>query len=361
MKTARRTAKELYSDLTQEEIEDIKMKNIEAVKTKKMADQLVRKKERDFKRDERKKLSKEALKELKEKELLEKIHKTQTEYIEFPYLEELNEGEYQTLKQNDNWVVNDAGKRTLIYMKNKKGDKLRYTNRQHLKETKRLKYQNLIQNYKKRKDIGITILEQDLPLYNSKSCDYGTFSKYVHIKNGTNEELLEKYQNDVFRKYKWYGYINRQKAEAKLIEMIKDKFGKDVTIIYGDWSIGHQMKNYISTPNIGLKRKIGEHFRVYNIDEYKTSCINHKTHQRNENMYLPDKRGDYRKKHSILTYEMSNKRKGCINRDNNAVNNMIEITEQYIKDKTRPEVFRRGTKTIKDTNLQLLTKITLII
>ena len=41
---------------------------------------------------------------------------------------------------------------------------------------------------------------------------------------------------------------------------------------------------------------------------------------------------------------MSNKRKGRINRDNNAVNNMISITLQYLKDRSRPEHFKRGVK-----------------
>ena len=36
--------------------------------------------------------------------------------------------------------------------------------------------------------------------------------------------------------------------------------------------------------------------------------------------------------HTILIYKMSNKRKGYINRDNNAVKNMISITLQHIKD-----------------------------
>ena len=57
-----------------------------------------------------------------------------------------------------------------------------------------------------------------------------------------------------------------------------------------------------------------------------------------------DKEGVIRKIHAILTYKMSNKRKGCINRDKNAVNNMKRITEQYMKDLTRPEQFKRGEK-----------------
>jgi hypothetical protein len=135
-------------------------------------------------------------------------------------------------------------------------------------------------------------------------------------------------------------------------------------MIYGDWSIGRQMSNFISTPNLGLKRKLGEYLKIYNIDEFRTSCLNSKTLTRCENMYLPDKKGVIRKKHSILTYEMENKRKGCINRDNNAVNNMINITKQFIEHKTRPIHFTRGVKLedikisvkypiVKDNNLEI--------
>jgi hypothetical protein len=61
-------------------------------------------------------------------------------------------------------------------------------------------------------------------------------------------------------------------------------------------------------------------------------------------MYLPDKKGTERKIHSILTYQTESKRMGCINRDENAVNNMIKIVNTFIKDKSRPEKFRRDYK-----------------
>ena len=48
--------------------------------------------------------------------------------------------------------------------------------------------------------------------------------------------MLEKYKDDVFRKYKWYGYINRKRTETDLAREIKNKFGKDTIIILGDWS-----------------------------------------------------------------------------------------------------------------------------
>jgi len=61
-------------------------------------------------------------------------------------------------------------------------------------------------------------------------------------------------------------------------------------------------------------------------------------------MYLPDKKGVEQKIHSILTYQTESKRMGCINRDENAVNNMIKIVNTYLMNKTRPEKFKRDYK-----------------
>jgi hypothetical protein len=110
----------------------------------------------------------------------------------------------------------------------------------------------------------------------------------------------------------------------------------------GDWSIGKQMKNFISTPNLGLKRKLNEHYKVYNLDEFRTSLLNYKTNKKCENLYLPDKKQVVRKLHSVLTYQTENNRSGCINRDENSVNNMIMLTSYYLQHKERPEKFKRG-------------------
>jgi hypothetical protein len=47
---------------------------------------------------------------------------------------------------------------------------------------------------------------------------------------------------------------------------------------------------------------------------------------------------------------MENNRMGCINRDKNAVENMVKIVKSYLKDKTRPEKFRRDYKFPEITN-----------
>ena len=332
MKKKRLESKLECKDMSQEEKEQFK--NDKNIKKKEKTDEYklqIKKNKEEFK-----KISKEEKKEIQK-----------NKYIEFPYLEDLSDLQLNELKDN-NYIVVDPGKRCLLYMKNKDGKRLRYTNRTHITKTKRLKYQRLIKNYKDKNNI--TEIELELTKYNSKTCNYDKFKEYITNKNKINEELFIKYNNDIFRKYKWYGYINRKRAETDLVRTIKTTFGNDSILITGDWSdklCANKLK-YMSTPNLGLKRKIAEYIKTYNIDEYRTSSLNYKTEEKNENLYLPDKKGKSRRIHSILTYKTESNRMGCINRDENSVNNMKKLVEYYLNHKTRPEKYKR-TK-IKDDN-----------
>jgi hypothetical protein len=320
-----------------------KVKKLDQVKIK-----LKNKELTDKMKAEYKKLSKEeklaVRKKITDEKKLKKL--TNKEYIEFPYLEELNEKEKEELK-NSNWVVVDPGKKNLVYLKNKKGTKLRYSNRSHLVKTKRLKYQALLKNYKNKNNI--LKLEQQLSKFNSKTCDYLKFKTYIKNKNIIVAVLFERYKHKIFRQYKWYGYINRKKAESDLVKNIKKSFGKNVTLVYGDWSIGKDLRGFISTPNLGLKRKLGEHFKIYSLDEFRTSMLNCKTEEKNDNLYYTDKKNKIRKLHSVLTYQTQSNRLGCINRDLNAVNNMVKLVDHYLNNdgsltENRPEKFRRNFK-----------------
>ena len=211
--------------------------------------------------------------------------------------------------------------KTLLYMKDKKGKILKYTNKKHVRKTKRIKYQKLLQNYRNKNNISE--IENELSNYNSKSCNLEKFKTYILNKNRINKVLFEEYNKEIFRKYKWYGYINRKKADINLIREIKKEFGKKSILLYGDWSMkGNCNKGNVSTPNMRLKRLMGIQMKTYNLDEYNTSKLNYKTEEKCENLYQHDKKGIIRKIHSVLTYQMENKQIGCINRDKNAVYNM---------------------------------------
>lgn len=206
------------------------------------------------------------------------------------------------------------------------GNRFTYSNKQRVKETKRLKYQRLIKNLKD--TLGICEIENTLSNYNSKTCDLQKFKKYIEEKNKVNNKLFKLYENEKFRQYKWYAYINKKRTEDNMNNLIKKKFGKNLNIIYGNWSVTKQMRNYISTPNLGVKRKLKETFNVFNIDEYRTSCLHYKTEEKGNNLYITDKINKQRKIHSVLTFQMENTenksiyRIDCINRDYNGCLNI---------------------------------------
>ena len=260
---------------------------------------------------------------------------------EFPYIEDQTDEEKKKLKESD-LVYDDPGKIDLHMFKGKNGKILRYSNKQRLFETKRFKYRRLLENYKKKKKISN--IEKQLSTYNSKTCFYTRCKAYIKKKNEVNKLLYKEYENQIFRRYKWYAYINKQKSDSKLVNTIKKTYGKKAVIIMGDWSQRSQMKHFISTPNLGLKRMLSKHFKVYNIDESYTSCINYKTGERNENIYLPDKKKVMRKIHTIFTYQMKNKRMGCINRNKNSIFSIEKIATAILNNEERPVEYRKPKK-----------------
>jgi hypothetical protein len=339
MKKKKREMKEKCKDMDDEEKKKYKEKIEKQKKEENEKIKLANKKKRDEEKAKFKKLPKEEQKKIMDEQKKVRLEK-QTTQIEYPYLEELTDKQYEDLK-TQNWAVIDEGLRDLIHAKDKNGNKFLYRCRQHLNRNKRLKYQRIIKNYKDKKEI--TKEENKLSDYNSKSCNYDKFKEYIKKKNELNEILLEKYKDDKFRQYKWYSYIQKKRTEDRLVNDIKEKYDENTVLIIGDWDAksSNEIKR-ISIPNKGLKRKLSEHFIVYMIDEFRTSCLHYKTENRCENMYVNDKKGALRKLHSVLTFKAKNNRLGCINRDENATNNMIKIVKSYLKDKTRPLRYTRG-------------------
>ena len=301
------------------------------------------KEEKDIIKEEKKQIQKENAKQKRlQKDILEQPQKSKKqekiENPEFPYIDEVPK---EVLEGNHIFI--DPGKKNLFSMMDDNGKFFSYTNKQYIKETKRLKYQTLLKHYKDK--IGITDIEETLKNFNSKSCSIVKFQEYIIAKIKANETLVPLYQDIKFRRYKWYGYINKKRAEDVMVNKVINKYSKDHIIIIGDWSIGKQMRNFISTPNLTLKRKLQEKFKVYNIDEYRTSCLCYKTEEYCNNLYLKfkkDKKQKHRKIHSVLTYKMENTRIGCINRDKNGCKNIQKVFNSYMLTGERPEKYRRG-------------------
>ena len=325
----------LHTDFVNEErIKKDKMKN-----GKKLMKGLTEE-EKEIKKQEKQVQQNKLKEENRKRRELEKKEKKETKkevLHEFPYIDEVS-NEFLDGKH----LFIDPGKRTLLQMMDDDGNYFSYTNKQRINETKRIKYSSLLKNYKDKQHI--TEIENTLSLFNSKTCEIEKFKEYIKEKLKVNDAIATLYQDEKFRKYKWYSYINTKRTEDNMLNKIENKYGKDIKIIIGDWSIGKQMRNFISTPNLSIKRKLNTRFEVYNIDEFRTSCLNYKTEELCNNLYLPDKKNIERKMHAILTFKMENKRKGCINRDKNGCKNIQKVFNHYIETGERPEKYKRDYK-----------------
>jgi len=96
---------------------------------------------------------------------------------------------------------------------------------------------------------------------------------------------IKYYKKDLYRKLRWFSFINHQKTEDKMINNFKNKFGNpNKTIVcFGDYEQKKHLKFSPPTKGIGMRtlfRKAG--YKVYLVDEYKTSKINHYNLQENE-------------------------------------------------------------------------------
>jgi len=253
-----------------------------------------------------------------------------------------------------NIVGCDPGKRSLVYMMDDKGNKLQYTAPQRKRESKTKTNQRILLVEKKRNNI--IEKETHLSFQNSKSVDYEKFKEYLVEKDKLNKETLDFYQRDVWRKMKFRHYSYGKKSMDKFLNKIKETFGENILIGYGNWSRSTQMKNFMPTMNKGLRKVIHKKYDTITINECNTSkkcceCNNDLSYYRHNDgnkqfrllVCLSCNRGnDY----SPTANEVCS---GCVRpqvkqivfrtRDANSAINIMNITKCWIDRQERPACF----------------------
>lgn len=184
--------------------------------------------------------------------------------------------------------------------------------------------------------------EQILVDFSSKTVDHDEFLAFINAKTTVRADILGcKEYHDYLKKHRWHSYLDKRRHEDKLAEEIKSTFGKDAVYIIGDWCEKQSSPlRFISTPGIGMRRIVRKAGIVFLIDEYRTSMYREDTDKKLNNLQI-EFNNRWRKLHSVLTYQMGNRRIGCINRDLNSVQNMQSIVESLLETKKRPEIFTR--------------------
>jgi hypothetical protein len=241
-----------------------------------------------------------------------------------------------------NIVGCDPGKMSLVYMMDSNGKKLQYTAPQRKRESKAKTNQRILLLEKKRNKI--TEKETHLSFQNSKSVDYEKFKEYLVEKDKLNKETLDFYQREVWRKMKFRQYSYGKKSIDTFLNKIKETFGDNILIGYGNWSRSTQMKHFMPTMNKGLRKQIHKKYDTITINECNTSkkcceCNNDLSYYRHS---------DGNKQFRLLVCS------GCVRpqvkqivfrtRDANSAINIMNLTKCWIEKQERPACFSQVTQ-----------------
>ena len=256
---------------------------------------------------------------------------------DFHTIEDLSKEQLDTLKDR-NIVGCDPGKHSLVYMMDKKGNKLEYTASQRKIESYGKRNQRiLLQEKKKHKIIE---KETRLSMQNSKSVNYDKFKMYLVEKDKLNKETTDFYKKEVWRKMKFRQYSYGKKSIDTFLNKIKETFGENILIGYGNWSRSSQMKYTMPTMNKGLRKLIHKKYDTITINEFYTSqkCCE----CRKDLKHYKDKNGGeiYRLFTCSNCVSCENKNVVFRTRDKNSAINILNLTECWIHNQTRPVEFQ---------------------
>lgn len=292
------------------------------------------------------------------------------------YIDELDD--YTELK-NKKIVAVDPGKSDLIYCVNSDdntANEFRYTQDSRRKECKIKKYSQIILDFKKEKIDGkpITEYETELSKLNRKTLNIKLFKEYIKQKNIMNNKLFIFYEKYIFRKLKLNGYINRKKNEQKMMNNFKKIFGnsKDVVVAIGDFEQKQHMKYKEPTKGVGMRKIFRQNgYKVYLVDEFRTSCKCSKCGEGNCEKFITRKNPKpYKNGNSLVHGVLCCKNCDAVwNRDVNGSTNIYKVAFNAINGIERPihlcrdvnKTINKKQKTIKKVKIVKKKKINVVL
>jgi hypothetical protein len=265
---------------------------------------------------------------------------------DFYNIEDLSKEQLDELKPR-NIVGCDPGKRSLVYMMDSHGKKLQYTAPQRKKESKAKCNQRILLEEKNKH--GIIGLETELSSENSKSVDYEKFKSYLVEKDKLNKKVLDFYQRETWRKMKFRQYSYGKKSMDNFLNKIKETFGDNILIGYGNWSRSTQMKHFMPTMNKGLRKQIHKKYDTITINECNTSkkcceCYNNLDYYRHKN-------GEKQFRLLVCSNCVRPQVKQTVfrTRDANSSINIMNLTKWWIEKQERPLCFQISSFTSSNT------------
>ncbi|KAI8052312.1 hypothetical protein BDF22DRAFT_620716 [Syncephalis plumigaleata] len=251
------------------------------------------------------------------------------------YITELDDEEHEEIKGK--CVAVDPGRRDLLFCVHEKSTpdeprKYRYTKQCQDKMRRMKKYRRIIQKCKKGNQ-AVLDAEAALSEIKGSAVSLEKYKDYLRCRSQHSEVLTSFYRDTfttpitrppatrptttdpitdpitesttrpttqpLFRKLKLSAYINKQKSDQMLIHGLTKKFGKDAVFVMGNWS-APPAKHHEPIRGKGFRRLLQQHFKVFLIDEHKTSKCCPECNKPTLETYKPvdNPRPDQRKKRS---------------------------------------------------------------
>ena len=273
---------------------------------------------------------------------------------EFYNIEDLPKETLDTLK-NKTIVGCDPGKHSLVYMMDDKRNKLQYTASQRKVESYGKRNQRILQQEKKRNNI--IEKETELSLQTSKSVDVEVFKRYLVEKTKLNEEVKKFYQREVWRKMGFRQYSYGKKSIDIFLNKIKETFGENLLIGYGNWSRSTQMKHIMPTMNKGLRKVIHKKYDTITINECYTSqkccdCFGDLEYYRNKQL-----KKEFRLLVCSNCVSCENKKIVFRTRDANSAINIMKLTKLWIEKQERPCEFQKSNSSFTISDKKEMEKV----
>ena len=163
----------------------------------------------------------------------------------------------------------DPGKRNIATLVDENGVSMRYTSKQRICESGLSRYKEVL--LKERKAEGVEELETELSLHTHKTADEKDFLAYLVAKQKCDKKTSQFYNTAKWRRWKFRLFCRRKQSEDIFLNRIKQYYGSNCTIYYGDWSRKDQLQGCAPSPTVGLRKCVSRKFRVISVDEYRTS------------------------------------------------------------------------------------------
>lgn len=236
----------------------------------------------------------------------------------------------------------DPGKKDIITMVDEEENYYSYSNCRRRNDTYSKRSNQIVLAEKSKNDNEIIKTETKLSKFNKRTLNSQKFIDYLQEKRSVKTKLEDFYEKPLFRKLNLRRFCRTKSAEDKMLNEIEKKFGKNVLLGLGDWSVNtsFQMKGCMPTPNKGIAKLLMKRFEIVSVDEYKTSKLYNKDLTK-ELTNVKIKRGKRTKSiHTLLT-PTRNPNGVILNRDRNACKNILSIMKEFLQTQTRKAEFSR--------------------